>query len=79
MIVFSHWESQEAFGSDVPPAFLFFLQCLFLIIHFLIQHCILSISLHIIIGSRNEYVFLPIFFNCLHQIKIHQAGTQGYF
>ena len=44
--------------------------------HFWVQHCIMSISLHIIIGSRNEYVFLPVLFNRLHQIMIHQSSTQ---
>ena len=32
-------------------------------------------SLYIIIGSRNEYVFLHIVFCQRHQVEIHQSGV----
>ena len=45
MIVFSHGDVRKPLALMSRPRFCFF-QYLFLIIHFLIQHCILSMSLY---------------------------------
>ena len=66
-----------AFSPVIPPSFLFFFNVCYLLFTF--KFNIVFYQCPLCGGSRNEYVFLPILFNCLHQIIIHQASTQWNF